>query len=189
MHPDPDTHYKKSSNKNNDLCVPVVLGDSGHLVAHLPGWLGTSLLVNWAALGGGNLHGINIYFYSSEVSLISPDYRQFCTWESWHHCHSCRHRVSGSWGQPRTRRSEEAKTEMLIMLWTMKSEMNTVYRMVWSLTPSVRVFILVGGFIATRCLPCIAHFYINKLGGALCQAPKIIAVSDFHFFHSLGPVL
>ena len=67
--------------------------------------------------------------------------------------------------------------------------MDTVYRMVLSLTPSVRVFILVGGFIATRCLPCIAHFYIKKLGGALCQAPKIIAVSDFLFFHSHGPVL
>lgn len=64
----PDTHYKKSSNKNNvsfsiasnDLCVPVVLGDSGHLVTHLLGWLGTPLLINCAALGGGNLHGINI---------------------------------------------------------------------------------------------------------------------------------
>ena len=57
--------------------------------------------------------------------------------------------------------------------------MDTVYRMVSSLTPSVRVFILVGGFIATRCLPCIAHFYIKKMGGALCQAPKILIFFSF----------
>ena len=36
-------------------CTPVVLGDSGHLVTHLLGWLGTPLLINCAALGGGNL--------------------------------------------------------------------------------------------------------------------------------------